>query len=376
VLKHGHQWPNAVLAAFYKLPNQPDPETIETIIQMDQAIIQQASADPAASRLRLGVIAILARSGDPESMDYLRRLWQQEPERRNDIVIGLAQQPGDENWAYLVSSLSVLDDLTGIEVMEKLTGVSRRPRNSKHFRDVITLGYRLRSEGAQVAVRLLEHWSGEKLELADGQWESALNTWRDWFHQKWPDQDEIVSQQNSEKVGRYSVAQLLVSFENTGAGDLHRGREVFTKAQCANCHQFANHGQGMGPDLTSLAQRFSLREAIESTIDPSHVIPDRYASKKIVTVDGNQFSGMAVLQADGSYFVLQSDGKRIRVAAEEIEDVKESATSAMPEGLLDSLSISEINDLFTFLMPPKQQQTVGSSQDNNSVSQAETAPIR
>lgn len=270
----------------------------------------------------------------------------------------------------------MLDDLTGIEVMEKLTIVSRRPRDSKHFRDVITLGYRLRSKGAQVAVRLLEHWSGETLDVADGQWESALNTWRDWFHQKWPDQEKIADYKNSEKIGRYSVEELLVSVEQAGTGDLHRGREVYTKAQCANCHQFANHGQGLGPDLTSLAQRFSLREAIESTMNPSHVIPDRYASKKIVTVDGNQFSGMAVLQADGSYFVLQSDGKRIRIAAEDIEDVKESSTSAMPEGLLDSLSISEINDLFTFLMPTKQQQTAGSHKDNNSVSQAEVTPIR
>ncbi len=59
-------------------------------------------------------------------MEYLRVLWQEEPARRNDVVIGLAQQPGDGNWAYLVSSLPVLDDLTGVEVIQTLVKVARR----------------------------------------------------------------------------------------------------------------------------------------------------------------------------------------------------------------------------------------------------------
>jgi putative heme-binding domain-containing protein len=376
VLRNGHQWPNAVLAAFYKLPDRLDSETTQMVIALDQALANKGEMDEASSRLRLGVIGILARSGDQEAMSYLRQLWQQEADRRNDIVVGLAQQPEGENWAYLVSSLAVLDDLTGIEVMLKLSGIPRRPRDAKYFRDVIVLGYRLRDQGASATVRLLEHWSGEKPDNSAGPWESTMNTWRDWFHQKWPEQEEIIVSTHSEEFGRYSVAQLLTGIEEIGAGDSQRGHEVFTKAQCAKCHQFERNGQGFGPDLTSLAQRFSLREAIESTINPSKVIPDRYASKKILTVDGNQYSGMALLQGDGSYLVLQSDGKRIRIAAKEVEEVKESATSAMPEGLLDSLSMAEINDLYSYLMPAKRQQTAGNRQENNSVSQADAAPMR
>lgn len=376
VLRNGHQWPNAVLAAFYKLPNQLDQETVQMVIDLDQMIAQIGNSDAANTRLRLGVIGILARSGDEFSMNYLRQLWQHEVDRRNDIVIGLAQQPEGENWAYLVSSLSTLDDLIGIEVMDKLTAVSRRPRDAKHFRDVISLGYRLRGDGANATVRLLEHWSGEQLAVTSGSWESTMNTWRDWFHQRWPDAEKIVATKSTENVGRYSVEQLLVQLESSEPGNAQRGHKIFTTAQCAKCHQFEKTGQGIGPDLTSLVQRFSLREAIESTIDPSHVVPDRYASKKILTTDGNQFSGMAVLQADGAYSVLQSNGERVRIAADEIEAVSESSTSAMPEGLLDPFSISEINDLFSYLMPARKQQTANNAKQDNSVSRAETTPIR
>ena len=137
--------------------------------------------------------------------------------------------------------------------------------------------------------------------------------------------------------------------QTSDGGNVQRGHEIFTKAQCASCHRVGVHGESVGPDLTNLAQRFSLREMIESTIDPSKVIPARYASKTIQTVTGNQITGMAVEQSDGSYFILQSNGQRVRVKADEISQIKDSRVSAMPHGLLDNLSESEINDLFAFL---------------------------
>jgi putative heme-binding domain-containing protein len=109
-------------------------------------------------------------------------------------------------------------------------------------------------------------------------------------------------------------------------------------------------GQNVGPDLTSLAQRFSTREILESTLDPSKVVADRYSSKIVLTADGKQFNGMAINQSDGAIVVLQSDGKRVRIPAEDIEAVKPSAVSAMPTGLLDGLSESEVADLMAFLM--------------------------
>ena len=369
ILQNGHEWPNAVVAAFYKLPTELDQETVQTVIEMDQRIKQAGKKDQASNQMRLGVIAVLARSGDQTSMDYLRELWQSEEDRRNDIVIGLSQQPEDENWAYLVSSLPVLDDLTGTEVVQKLTKVTRRPRDARHFRELISVGYRMHGQDRNATVQLLEHWSGEKMAV-EGNWQLKLDAWRNWFHQKWPEEDKIAGVTRTKPVGKHSVGKLLSTLETMGPGNSLMGHATFEKAQCATCHQFNGAGQSVGPDLTTLAQRFSTREAIEATIDPSKVIPARYASKKILTVDGLQFNGMAVEQADGSYFVLQSDGKRVRIAADDIEEINPSETSAMPEGLLDSLTPSEINNLFAYMMQAKQA-TAATDQNVPTVSKTE-----
>ena len=350
VFANGERWPTAVVAAFYKLPRKPDQETIQLIIDMDQRMKANNHQDPGIDQVRLGVIAVLAQSGDKESMDYLRKIWQEEDARRTDIAIGLAQQPDGANWAYLVSSIPVLDDLTGIEVLEKLATVSRRPQEAQHYYDVISLGYRLRAEGAESVTGLLEHWSGMETQVKSNQWVTRLNSWRTWYEEEFPGAEKISLATNESPVGRYSVNGLLASIQTSNGGDVVRGHEIFTKAQCASCHRVGAHGESVGPDLTNLAQRFSLREAVESTVDPSKVIPARYASKTILTNDGNQFTGMAVKQADGSYFILQSDGRRVRVNANEVSQIKDSKVSAMPHGLLDNFSEIEINDLFAFIM--------------------------
>lgn len=109
----------------------------------------------------------------------------------------------------------------------------------------------------------------------------------------------------------------------------------------------------MGPDLTGLGNRFSLRESIESTVHPSKTISNRYQAKNILTVDGRALRGIARLQADESYSVWLENGRSITLASSDVEELKESKQSTMPEGLLDDLTIAEINDLFAYLLEPR-----------------------
>ncbi len=347
VLANGVQWPDAVIPAFYQLPEKLDPKMIDRVIALDKALKQ--SDEASADQLRLGVIAVLARSGDPTSMDYLRKLWIDEESRRNEIAIGLAEQPAAENWPYLVTSLPALDDLTGREIVQKLLDVDRRPVEPKHYWELIRLGYRMRNAGAIDATRLLERWTGETLEQASFDWKSRLDIWKNWFEKTYTEFPPIVTMAEK-KSGRHTIDGLTDYLETAGLGDRMRGQHLFASTQCATCHRHGATGQNVGPDLSNLAQRFSIREVIEATLDPSAHIPDRYRSKVILTIDGDQHTGMAVAQPEGGYLVLRSDGQRIRVAQDEIDAIKDSPVSAMPEGLLDPLSPSEVADLAAFLM--------------------------
>jgi len=346
VVAGGERWPEAVLASFQKMPNPMTESLGKSLMQLDQRLIGRE--DAAARQVRLGIIAMLAREKNDQYMKYLRSCWDQEEDRRADIAIGLAQQPDGDNWSYLVASLPELDDLTGREVLTTLATVGRRPRAPYFYRTVIELGFRLRQQNSVAAVALLEHWTENRMDSVSQSWRGPLVQWSRWYEETFPDAAAIVVKESSHK-GRYSTEQITAFIENNGLGDPLAGHELFASAQCSSCHQFNGTGQGIGPDLTSVARRFSIREMINATIDPHESVASRYRAKTIVTQDGQQLSGLVVDEENSPYVVLASDGRRITVERNEVEDIRQSKLSHMPEGLLNELSLSQVADLFAYL---------------------------
>ena len=66
-----------------------------------------------------------------------------------------------------------------------------------------------------------------------------------------------------------------------GRRDFERGRRLYGAVACAACHRFGHEGGGVGPDLTGVAGRFSVRDLLESIVEPSKVISDQYAAVSI-----------------------------------------------------------------------------------------------
>ena len=52
---------------------------------------------------------------------------------------------------------------------------------------------------------------------------------------------------------------------------------------------------------------------------------------------------------DGGVTVLLTTGKKVDLAHEDIDDIQPSRTSAMPGGLLNSLTLEQVADLFAYL---------------------------
>ena len=50
--------------------------------------------------------------------------------------------------------------------------------------------------------------------------------------------------------------------------DYNNGRASFSAARCAHCHHFDGDGGPFGPDLTSVAGRFSARDLVEKLANP------------------------------------------------------------------------------------------------------------
>ena len=58
---------------------------------------------------------------------------------------------------------------------------------------------------------------------------------------------------------------------------------------------------------------------------------------------------MVAPSGDGALTVLQADGEKVVIPESEVEQKVRSKVSSMPQGLLNSLSVEDIADLFAYL---------------------------
>ncbi len=350
VLAFAAEWPNAGLGAMYKLPHTLDTELFEQLKTLDERIAAfDDEENEAYKRLKVGIVAMLARSADEASMEYLREIWVRDPERRLSVTMGLAQRPDGLNWDLLVQSLPILEKGAATEVVGRLLSVDKKPDSGEPIRNLIILGQQLEGGGPARCLKLLEQWTGQSPAAGIDNPTQALVAWSEWFAATYPDMPPAVAPVEAEGDKwkfEYLVETLLG--DEAIQGSAERGEHVFAKAQCAKCHRFGTKGESLGPDLTKLSSRFMKKEILRSIVFPSHIISDQYAAKNLVTVDGVVMTGIVALSGD-EYLVLQTNGEKIRVAKEDVEEITPSKKSAMPDGLLNELTIDEIADLFALL---------------------------
>src|SRR5262249_45929490 len=108
-------------------------------------------------------------------------------------------------------------------------------------------------------------------------------------------------------------------------------------------------GGEVGPDLSAVGGKFDRQHLIESILEPSAQIVEGYRATAITTAHGRTLTGIVKEQTDGRLTLLDVDGKRHTVAADDIELRREVRVSLMPEGLWQSLSPPEFTDLIAFL---------------------------
>ena len=122
---------------------------------------------------------------------------------------------------------------------------------------------------------------------------------------------------------------------------------------CAACHRFGVEGGGVGPDLTAVAGRFSVHDLLESIVEPSKVISDQYAAISIATTNGRVVTGRMGNMHGDTLSVIEDmfdPGRTTNVRRADIDEIKPSQVSLMPVGLLNSLTLEEIEDLVAFLL--------------------------
>jgi putative heme-binding domain-containing protein len=241
------------------------------------------------------------------------------------------------------------------EILAALATVPQRPSEPGPYRDTILCGLRLGANGGAAAAKLLAHWNGEpqsdpSLRIGGASaWQAQLAHWQHWYAGEFPGAPaaELPADEGRDRWSYDELAAYLDA-DAARAGNAQRGAQVFVKAQCAACHRVGATGETIGPDLSTVAQRFQRKEILESIVYPSHAISDQFASRE-VSANGKTYVGLVVPQGDQGVTVLLPTGEKVNLAAADIESNEPSTASAMPTGLLNTLSLEQIADLFAYL---------------------------
>jgi len=131
------------------------------------------------------------------------------------------------------------------------------------------------------------------------------------------------------------------------AGDVNRGRAVFRK-NCTACHKLEGEGKVIGADLKGIRQR-GLASIMLNVLDPNREVKPKFVSYVLLTESGRVYTGMILSENANSVTIQQPDGKQVMVQRSEIETLRSTALSFMPEGLEKEIDQQAMADLLEYL---------------------------
>jgi putative heme-binding domain-containing protein len=129
--------------------------------------------------------------------------------------------------------------------------------------------------------------------------------------------------------------------------DADRGRAVFVK-NCQTCHQRQGEGHKVGPDLSGVAGR-APDALLSDILDPNKNVEPDYVAVAAATRNGQVFSGLLVEETTTNVKLRRAEGVEDVLPRSEVEDLRSTGQSLMPEGLEQSINVQEMADLIAFL---------------------------
>lgn len=164
----------------------------------------------------------------------------------------------------------------------------------------------------------------------------------------------LVSTIQPEGPGRrWTVEEALPYMDSLQGRDIEKGKAMFAATQCLGCHNMQGEGGIAGPELTQLGTRFSPRDILVHTIDPSAEISDQYAATNFYMKDGSSIVGKLANENETSYFVSQNPfaPQDLReIPKSEVSSTKRSDVSIMMPALINRLNPEELKDLMAYLI--------------------------
>jgi putative heme-binding domain-containing protein len=144
----------------------------------------------------------------------------------------------------------------------------------------------------------------------------------------------------AEVLKRYEPALEL-------SGVVTRGQALFEK-NCISCHAHRGTGAKVGPDLAGVAGKLP-EELLVSILDPARDASPDGIGVVVLTNDGRTLSGILAEENAEMVRLRQAEGREENIPRADVELVRSTGKSLMPEGLEAVLKPQDLADLIAFL---------------------------
>ena len=153
-----------------------------------------------------------------------------------------------------------------------------------------------------------------------------------------------------ESTAKSSREDVLRSYQVSLAlkGDRERGASVF-RQQCSVCHQLGTIGHQVGPNLATLKNR-GPEAILTNVLDPNREVNPAWRDYLAVTADGTTHNGVLVQESSDSLTLRRAEAKETRLLRADLEVIRDTGRSLMPEGLEKNVDTQAMADLIQYLM--------------------------
>jgi putative membrane-bound dehydrogenase-like protein len=144
-------------------------------------------------------------------------------------------------------------------------------------------------------------------------------------------------------------ADVVEAYRETLAmkGTAETGKQIFAKI-CAACHRVSGVGNEIGPSLAAMKARGS--EAIlVNVLDPNREVNPQYLSYAVRLLDGRTLSGMISAETATGVTLRRGENLTDTVLRIDIDQLKSTGLSLMPEGLERQIDKQAMADLLEYL---------------------------
>jgi len=153
-----------------------------------------------------------------------------------------------------------------------------------------------------------------------------------------------ISANRKEVAKKYEAA---LSESSVKLASIEAGAKVFQKT-CIKCHKHDGKGADVGPDISDVRNR-SREALLFDILDPNRKVEPRFMDYSVVTTDGRTFNGLMISETAEAVVLRQAEGKQQVIPRNDIEILKASGRSLMPEGVEKDVTVQQMADLLEFL---------------------------